>query len=482
MYSPTCNSFQLGSRAPHRKLWVYRTLGLCCLALVVVSGGCRKDSAEWKVAAATNEQANENPEAAIELLQKALQMDPESSFIKLRLARLLAENDQGDLGLTLCDEVLEDEPRHKSVWFVRSHCLLSVGRFKESLAAYQEAVSDVVDKGPDELNQLAYLRGLAGFELDKALRQIDTGIREYQLQINAPTAQGLAGFIEALSGSTTYPMQTWGGFSNVPIEISTIVSASLLSRHTDNGHLFVMDILNAWIQEEQQVWLAKNKGLELLIEAQENLSSIAPDLESKQQANIEKTADLMERGSGKLRLLLAARSLIFEDQGQSKLADLDRLWIQQIGAQPQAIYDDLPNDDECMLLLKDSSPFLDTRGFVITQMPWQLTWTEQSGRVLQVKETRSVASYGDYDSALQALDLAIAGAEIRLLVLNSDVVNRIERSIDSIRVLKERETRIVAVLRHHRRQAHLKAQQLEAAELDQRRIEELGFEADSNLF
>jgi len=100
MYSPTCNSFQLGSRAPHRKLWVYRTLGLCCLALVVVSGGCRKDSAEWKVAAATNEQANENPEAAIELLQKALQMDPESSFIKLRLARLLAENDQGDLGLT----------------------------------------------------------------------------------------------------------------------------------------------------------------------------------------------------------------------------------------------------------------------------------------------------------------------------------------------------------------------------------------------
>ena len=122
-------------------------------------------------------------------------------------------------------------------------------------------------------------------------------------------------------------MQTWGGFSNVPIEISTIVSASLLSRHTDNGHLFVMDILNACIQEEQQVWLAKNKGLELLIEAQENLSSIAPDLESKQQANIEKTADLMERGSGKLRLLLAARSLIFEDQGQSKLADLDRLWI-----------------------------------------------------------------------------------------------------------------------------------------------------------
>ena len=135
-----------------------------------------------------------------------------------------------------------------------------------------------------------------------------------------------------------------------------------------------------------------------------------------------------------------------------------------------------------MLLLKDGPPFLDTRGFVLTQMPWQPTWTDPSGKVIRIQGNTSLASYGSYHLALEDLDLAIAASEIRLLVFDSDAVNRIERSVGSIRELKERETRIVAVLRNHRRQAHIRAKQFEAAKLDQLRIEELGLKADSNLF
>jgi len=81
---------------------------------------------------------------------------------------------------------------------------------------------------------------------------------------------------------------------------------------------------------------------------------------------------------------------------------------------------------------------------------------------------------------LQDLDLAIAAAEVRLLALNSDAVNRIEYSVDSIRIKKVSGVKLVAILREHRRQAHMKAGQIEAAQRDQERIEELG--VGDNLF
>ena len=475
MLSLVCNLIRLGSRATRRRAGIGRALCLCWLALIVISSGCRRDSAQWKVAAAVNEEKNANPEGAIELLQKALQMDPESSHIKLHLARLLAENDQGDLGLTLCDEILESDPNDKNAWQMRSVCLRFLGRFDESLAAYQKAIFDIIDKGPDELNELAYLRALAGVQLDKALRQINLGIGKYERQFVPIRHQKFSLFAsQSLS---------WGSYSQVPVEISTLVTAGLLSRHTDEGHLLLMDLLNTKIQEEQLLWLARNKRLDLLVEAHDESSDKVSDLKAKrQQAIIEAASNKVELVTGNLVVLLATRSLIFEDQGQTRLADLDRLWLKKIGFRPQEIYGSLPNDNESMLLLKDGPPFLDTRGFVLTQMPWQPTWTDPSGKVIRIQGNTSLASYGSYHLALEDLDLAIAASEIRLLVFDSDAVNRIERSVGSIRELKERETRIVAVLRNHRRQAHIRAKQFEAAKLDQLRIEELGLKADSNLF
>ena len=290
---------------------------LCCLALILFNIGCNNDSAQWKVAAAINEKKNANPEGAIELYQAALRMDPESPEIKIRLANLLAENDQGDLGLTLCDEVLESDPNFQLAWHVRSNCLTFLGRFDEALADYQKCCAGNSDKNWLELNQLAYHRGLAGFELDKALRQANRGIGKFQQQ------------------------QIWGGFSIVPLEISSIVSASLISRHLDDGHLLVQDLLNESISERQQIWLERDAFLDRVeeIHEEENQTNFGDETEelrtNRQRKELEQASKGVERASGNLAVLLATRSLLFEDQGKSKLADLDRLWLKRINVHQQ---------------------------------------------------------------------------------------------------------------------------------------------------
>ena len=223
MHSLICNSLKLFLREVHRADYV-RWLCLGCIVLTVASIGCRKDSAQWKLAAAINEEDNGNSEGAIELLQKALRMDPDSKPIKLQLALLLAENDQGDLSQMLCKEVLEDDPQHKVAWLVLSECLHRMGRFDESLAAYQKYVADEIDKDPGELNQLAYFRALAGVQLDKALRQINEGIEKYENQFVPIGQQEFSLFAS--------PRPSWGAYRKVPIAINTLVSAGLLSRYT----------------------------------------------------------------------------------------------------------------------------------------------------------------------------------------------------------------------------------------------------------
>ena len=439
-----------------------RFMLLCCIALTLVSVGCNRDSAQWKVAAATNERKSGDPEAAIELLQTALRMDPDSYSIKLQLADILAENDQGDLGLMLCDEVLESYPNNKQALWMRARCLRFLGRFDEALTDYQKYCADNIDKECCELNELAYYRGLAGLELDKALRQINKAIKKFEQQ------------------------QYWGRFSYVPLDISSIVSAGLISRHTPDGHLFVMDLLNDMIFEEQQLWLQRNSRLQRLLDQQEleSQNNASRDTDKRQaifQAEEKIALDNMQMIAGNLVALLATRSLIFEDQGQSELADLDRLWLKRIGFEPQDIYNALPNDIECLTTMRSGAAILDTRGFILTQMPWQTTWTKPNGDVIRMG-SKSRASFGSYRAAMRDLDIAVATAEVRRLAFSSDIVNRIERSIEEIHASKQEGAQIIAILRNHRRQANLKENQVEAAEQDLLRIKELGFEAGPNLF
>ena len=466
MFFLTCNPFKSKTCIIGKGLGMRRLITLSCLALLVTSIGCKQDSAQWKVAAALNEEKNGNSEAAIELLHTAVCMDPQSHSTKLRLADLLSKNDQGDLGLTLCDEVLESSPQFKAAWEVRSRCLMFLGRFDEALVDFQKCGADNIDKEWDELNQLAYLRGLAGCELDKALRQSNLGIFKLERQ-----------------------HQRWGNYPSVPIEISSIASAGLISRYTDDGHLFVMDLLNEAIIKEQELWTIMNSQLErqLAIHELENQNKSSGETDKQRVDRQEKEAklasDLLQRVTVNLTVLLATRSLILEDQGQTELADLDRLWLDRIGfLKSDDIYNALPSNYESLQVLRSSEAILDTRGFILTQMPWLPTWTTPSGSVVQLNTEETGASYGSFRAAMRDLDIAVAAAEIHLLACSSDLVNRIEVPLEEVHALKSEGARMVAVLRNHRRQALLKANQAEAAQQDLLRIKELGFEAGPSLF
>ena len=103
--------------------------------------------------------------------------------------------------------------------------------------------------------------------------------------------------------------------------------------------------------------------------------------------------------------------------------------------------------------------------------------------------TRSIATYSNYSMTLRDLDIAVTASEVLLAALNDDIVNRIDFPIKGLRVreehrelclwqhifggppgivgdlrdiegLKAMEARMVAVLRNHRREAHLKANQV----------------------
>lgn len=465
MFSPICNLLKPIDWSLYRRSWVRMTLCLGCLILIASNIGCRKDCAQWNVAAAINEENKGNSEGAIELLQKALRMDPDSDDIKLDLALLLAKNDQGDLSQTLCDEVLESDPNSEDAWRVLSECLHLMGRFDDSLAAYQKHVADKIDKGPNELNQLAYFRALAGVQLDKALRQINEAIYKYEHQLEAETRH------------------SWGSFSYIPMEIKAVVSAGLLSRYTEEGHQHVMGLLNDKIQVEQELWLAANARFQRLYDQKENQGNSGNDQDAEeQQEHIEDASDQVERIAGVLSVLLATRSLMFDDKGQTELADLDRLWIKQVGEQPQKVYGTLPSDRECLSALSEIQAIIDTRGYILTQLPWQPTWTHPSGVVMKIEDRTSLITYGSYERALKDLDLAVVAAEVRLLVLDSDAVNWIEYPPERIPADKANGAKLIAILRNHRRQAHLKANQVEAAQRDQERIEELDLKAGENLF
>ena len=464
MFSVICNLLRLKTQSVSGTLSMRQLTTLFCAALVTMNIGCCQDSAQWKVAAAINEAKHGNEEEAIELLQAALRMDPDSSDIKLRLAGLLAENDQGDLGVTLCDEVLESDPAADDVWKTRSSCLLLLGRFDEALADYQKHVIGSIDKNSEQLNQLAYQRALAGSELDKALRQINQGIGKLEQQ------------------------QFWGRFSSVPIEVSSIVSAGLISRYTDGGQALIMDLLNELIFEEQRVWLDQNAKFQRLLtkfekEDRESQSGDTDERRAKRQkAEEDQAYQRLQLVAGNLTVSLATRSLIFEDQGQSELADLDRLWLKRIGYEPSEIYKALPSDIECLAALHNGGAMLDTRGFILTQMPWLPTWTIPTGAVFPMTNKNTSTSYGSYKGAMRDFDIAVAAAEIRLLALNSTLANRIEFPAEHVQPLKMMEARMIAVLRNHRRQALLKAKQLDAAQQDLLRIKELGYEAGPSLF
>jgi tetratricopeptide (TPR) repeat protein len=457
---------------------------LAALFIVLFSlVGCREESAKWNFASAMNLAESGQAEEAIEVMELAFRAAPDNRQIKLAYANLLAENDQGELGITLCDEILELTPEDKLAHQIRSTCFQYLGEFDLALENYKRHLSGKITRTPIELNNLAYFRTLARKELSRANRDINSAID---------------------SEETEY----WGCSYIVPLEVRTAVAIGLLSR-TLNQRDRALEELNKKIDDyetklERQTSFIQSIVTQLM---QENAPSANPS-PARGNASVEKMDSTMNFSFGEklekgihnaralkqidknsLGVMLATRALLNEDIGDLALADRDRRRLEQLELNFTNLAAGLPSAEACLTQLQKASMYLDTRGFVSGRRNWKFSPPANSSNNLEQAAVNQIALLNpiadppsSYVDALTDLDCAILASEFMELALKSSLYNTPDFSAQQIAQRQKMATRMTAVLIYHRMEIHRRAGKERAADQDRQIIENLGFEADGSLF
>ncbi|MEL7497197.1 MAG: hypothetical protein AAFN77_06270 [Planctomycetota bacterium] len=424
---------------------------LCLTTLLSVGVGCQNESAKWQYADAINQYEAGKTDEAIAQLQDIIDNTSDNDEMKLKLAEMYASHEQADLGISLCDEYLEKYPDSVEARRVRSECLQYLARFEEALNDYQESLAGLAKLNPTQLNNLAYFRTLAKNDLPLAAKQIDEAIREMRFT-------------------------NWGCRYQVPLTVRCSVAIGLIARHVDQQEA-AAKALDQQINLELVEWARKKSNGRQLTAL---FTAAQFPFDEKTEDRINRSRDVVELSRQSLALLLATRCLVNEDLGKSDLVDNDRRLISQLDFDFEQLVAELPTDLACLeVLRRNATVFLDTRGFVTAQLPWQSEDVHRWSKSLEMDSPGLLASY---EMALQDLDLSIAAAELNYLAVRSPLYNRYDYPIEFVEFLKNGFKRTLAVLRYHRMQAHLKAGKKQLAQLDADRIKELGLDPNACLF
>ena len=425
---------------------IYR-IGL--LLLFVIFCGCDTESAKWDHAKAKNLYSQGDLKGAIECLESAHQKSPQDNGIKLELAERYAESGQCELGIGLCNEYLKEHPNDVAGYGIRAGCWRFLGKFDEALADHKRSLSDHVSRDPGELNDLAYYRGLADKEINKATLDIQTAIERIELGAR-------------------------GAGTRVSMQVRVLVAAGLISRHIDQ-HAEAIEKLDKMIL----VFTSKASLTNEVLKTRVTGSLRYQDKLSKsEEEDIKKTRLSLQRQKESLTALLATRALIFEDLGEQDKADQDRLAIHELDFDFEEIVKRFPSDLNCLLVMQNTAMFLDTRGFVLGRQQWA---TDQQLVALMGAPARDQLLFSNYREALSDLDLAVMAVDFEQLALESPLLNTTNLPAEAIEGWKKANKKNRAILRHHRKEIHLRGGNEAAAALDQKSIDELGFN-DSSLF
>ena len=408
---------------------------------------------------------------AMKIMESAFREAPENRQIKLAYANLLAENDQGELGITLCDEILELTPEDAMAHQILSTCLQYLGEFDLALENYKLQLSGKISRTPIELNNLAYFRALAQKELSRANQDIKKAIESEELEY-------------------------WGCNYIVPLDVRTAVAMGLLSRTLNQRDRALAEldrkIKNYEGKLETQVSFIQGIVTELMqenppVETADSKTSFA--FGEKLEKGISNARALKQIDKNSLGVMLATRALINEDLGANELADRDRQRLQELGLSFTTVANSLPNSEACLTQLQKASMYLDTRGFVSGRRKWQsknLSATDQGSEPVTISEFQvlnpNLNAPSSYENALEDLDCAILASEFMELALNSSLYNTPDFSAQQIARRKKMARRMTAVLIYHRMEIHRRAGKKKAAAQDRTTIENLGFEANGSLF
>ena len=415
-------------------------------------------------------------EEAMEVMEIAFREAPDNRQIKLAYANMLAENDQGELGITLCDEILELTPEDELAHQVRSTCFQYLGEFDLALENYKRHLSGKMSRTPIELNNLAYFRALARKELSRANRDINKAIDSEELEY-------------------------WGCNYIVPLDVRTAISVGLLSRTLNQREQALVEldrrITTYESKLETQISFIQGVVTELMQEnppeiqqsiSTEQVTAETPPVETTESKASFPFGEKLEKGianaralkqidKNSLAVMLATRALINEDLGAFALADRDRKRLQQLGLDFKTLATSLPNAEACLTQLQKASMYLDTRGFVSGRRNWQSTALPSFDQRPEILNTPS-----SYENALDDLDCAVLASEFTELALKSSLYNTPDFSAQQIARRKKMARRMTAVLIYHRMEIHRRAGNKQAAARDKEIIEDLGFEANGSLF
>lgn len=403
----------------------------------------------WDLAKAKNLYAQGDLKGAIESLESAHQKTPQNNVIKLELAERYSENGQCELGIGLCNEYLKEHPSDVAGYRIRAGCWRFSGKFDEALADHKRSLSDHVSRDPGELNDLAYFRGLADKEINKATLDIQTAIERVELAAR-------------------------GRGARISMQVRVLVAAGLISRHIAK-HAEAIEKLDKMILIFTDRTSLTN---EVLKTRATGLLRYQVKLSKSEEEDLLKIRLSLQRQKESLTAMLATRALIFEDLGEQEKADQDRLAIHELDFDFNDIVDRFPSDLSCVFVLRSTAMFLDTRGFVLGRQQWT---TDQQLVAMMGAPASDQLLFSNYRESLSDLDLAVLAVDFVQLALESPLLNTTNLPAEPIEDWKKANKKNRAILRHHRKEIHLRGGNEAAAAWDQKSIDDLGF-SDSSLF
>ncbi len=456
---------------------------LFCLALGLVTG-CQSELAKWEFAEAQLQAEFGDRVAAIPWMKKAVEQTSDDPFLALQLAGELAELGDPE-SVQICDRVWAKLGADQSVDFrkyvqqSKIQCQQKSGDFVGALVSYKEFLSDHVSRDDNELNTLAYCRALAKQEL----RLAETNI------------------VRALEAFRNVP--GWENAQLLSAQGKTSVAIALLARELDHqAKLQTQNSANPSITTTKRLTQAINfldyqiEEYEILVQ---QLSTFPADEERDRSFK------------HALAMLLTVRALIYQDQGDSAACNQYRYRVKQLelGLDADQIVVALPAADNCLALLQISAMYLDTLGFIQSQMPWKDNtgvWNQSNSlyesriepnpnvnaeptaiadaakQLSQVSQRQDPRFYSSYDEALKNMDLAVEAVKIRRLALWGQQFNRADYPIPEVRRLQIEAKKSEATLRYHRLLIYQRQGETKLAEQEEQAISNLGFVPSDRLF
>jgi len=383
---------------------------------------------KWQAANAELLYESGDRAAAIESLQEVAAQRPQDKKIQWKLVNWLAENGQADKAVEHCNEQLERSPESQDWLLLKRESECQAGDFSAAWQTFEQLKllrNQRLTRSAEELNEQAYYRTLAEENLSLAADEIRRAVQQVSYQ------SGVRDF------RATLPSQG-------------LISAALLSRQVE-AQSIVLPQLNRRIGVAQRALDGREK---LLVESLEDYSEESFPLNESRESMLEELRLKTEFRRNELALLLVCRALMLEDLGEPGRCDFDRTQVVELGFQPQAVADLLPDDSLCLAVAKRAVAYLDTRGFVLAKMPWD-----------------------DPDQMADGVSTGLdAIADLNIAVSVAEVIHRLHtESIEPSVEEAEQFNKMFAAVLYHRVMANTKANHLNAVKLDRERIKSLGF-------